>query len=276
VFDLPAAPFFGSDNLPQFQQYPTLYGFSPSVIPKPSDWHNTEVTGYWFLDAATDWVPPADLMAFLQAGPPPVYIGFGSMGSRKPEETADLVLQAIARTGQRAILLSGWGGLSKADLPETVFMVESVPHSWLFSQVAAVVHHGGAGTTAAGLRAGVPSIVIPFFGDQPFWGQRVAKLGVGPEPIPRKQLTVERLAQAIRTAVTDRGMIRRAADLGAKIQAEDGVANAVAISYTRCILSRNWRLYGFGLELCRICPRSSQWGGRSLVQKNVWRICDLL
>jgi sterol 3beta-glucosyltransferase len=227
VFDLPAAPFFGSDNLPQFQQYPTLYGFSPSVIPKPADWHNTEVTGYWFLDASADWVPPADLIAFLQAGLPPVYIG--SMGSRKPEETADLVLQAIARTGQRAILLSGWGGLSKANLPETVFMVESVPHSWLFSQVAAVVHHGGAGTTAAGLRAGVPSIVIPFFGDQPFWGQRVAKLGVGPEPIPRKQLTVERLTQAIRTAVTDRAMIRRAADLGAKIRSEDGVANAVAI-----------------------------------------------
>jgi sterol 3beta-glucosyltransferase len=229
VFDLPAAPFFGSNNLPQFRHYPTLYGFSPSVIPKPADWHNTEVTGYWFLDAATDWAPPAELIAFLQAGPPPVYIGFGSMGSRKPEETADLVLQAIARTGQRAILLSGWGGLSKADLPETVFMMESVPHSWLFSQVAAVVHHGGAGTTAAGLRAGVPSIVIPFFGDQPFWGQRVATLGVGPEPIPRKQLTVERLTQAIQTAVTDRAMIRRAADLGAKIRAEDGIANAVAI-----------------------------------------------
>jgi sterol 3beta-glucosyltransferase len=108
-------------------------------------------------------------------------------------------------------------------------MVESVPHSWLFSQVAAVVHHGGAGTTAAGLRAGVPSIVIPFFGDRLFWGQRVAKLGVGPDPIPRKQLTAERLAQAIRTAVTDRATIRRAADLGAKIQAEDGIANAVAI-----------------------------------------------
>jgi sterol 3beta-glucosyltransferase len=229
VFDLPAAPFFGSDNLPQVQQSPTIYGFSPSVIPKPADWRNTEVTGYWFLDAAPDWTPPAELIAFLQAGPPPVYIGFGSMGSRKPEETADLVLRAISRTGQRAILLSGWGGLSKADLPETVFMVESVPHSWLFSQVAAVVHHGGAGTTAAGLRAGVPSIIIPFFGDQPFWGQRVATLGVGPDPIPRKQLTVERLAQAIQTAVTDRAMIRRAADLGAKIQAEDGIANAVAI-----------------------------------------------
>jgi sterol 3beta-glucosyltransferase len=229
VFDLPAAPFFGSDNLPQVRQYPTLYGFSPSVIPKPADWLNTEVTGYWFLDASADWIPPADLIAFLQAGPPPVYIGFGSMGSRNPEETADLVMQAIAQSRQRAVLLSGWGGLSKANLSETVFMVESVPHSWLFSQVAAVVHHGGAGTTAAGLRAGVPSIVIPFFGDQLFWGQRVAKLGVGPAPIPRKQLTVERLAQAIRTAVTDRPTIQRADDLGAKIQAEDGIANAVAI-----------------------------------------------
>jgi sterol 3beta-glucosyltransferase len=229
VFDLPAAPFFGSDNLSQVRQYPTLYGFSPSVIPKPADWHNTEVTGYWFLDAATDWVPPANLTAFLQDGSPPVYIGFGSMGSRKPEETADLVVQALARTRQRAILFSGWGGLSKADLPETVFITESVPHSWLFSQVAAVVHHGGAGTTAAGLRAGVPSIVIPFFGDQLFWGQRVAALGVGTEPIPRKKLTVERLAQAIRQAVTDQSMLRRAADVGAKIRAEDGIANAVTI-----------------------------------------------
>jgi sterol 3beta-glucosyltransferase len=109
-----------------------------------------------------------------------------------------------------------------------VFMVESVPHSWLFSQVAAVVHHGGAGTTAAGLRAGVPSIVIPFFGDWLFWGQRVAKLGVG-TPIPRRQLMAERLARAIRTAVPDRATIRRAVDLGEKIQAEDGIANAVAI-----------------------------------------------
>ncbi len=106
VFDLPAAPFFGSDNLPQFQQYPTLYGFSPSVIPKPADWHNTEVTGYWFLNEAADWTPPAELIAFLQAGPPPVYIGFGSMGSRKPEETADLVLQAIALLYGPAIVQS--------------------------------------------------------------------------------------------------------------------------------------------------------------------------
>jgi sterol 3beta-glucosyltransferase len=227
VLDLPAAPFWGPYSAVHL--HPILYGFSPSVIPQPSDWNNTHVTGYWFLDSAPDWTPPPALMEFLQNGSPPIYIGFGSMGSRNPEETADLVLQAIAQTQQRAILLSGWGGLRQENLPDTVCMVDSVPHSWLFPQVAAVVHHGGAGTTAAGLRAGVPSIVIPFFGDQLFWGQRVAKLGVGPEPIPRKQLTVERLAKAIRQAVTDQTMRQRAANLGSKIQSEDGIASAVAV-----------------------------------------------
>jgi sterol 3beta-glucosyltransferase len=138
-------------------------------------------------------------------------------------------LEALARTQQRAIMLSGWSGLHKADLPSSVVMVDSIPFSWLFPRVAAVVHHGGAGTTAAGLRAGVPSIVVPFFGDQPFWGQRIAELGVGPVPIPRKKLTVERLAQAIEKAVRDRTMRQRAADLGARIRAEDGIARAVAV-----------------------------------------------
>ena len=229
VLNLPPAPFWGSYNSAALRQYPTLYGFSSSVIPQPSDWQNTQVTGYWFLDAAADWTPPAALMKFLNSGKPPVYIGFGSMGSRKPVATAALVLAALDRSGQRGILLSGWGGLSQANLPDTVLMVESIPHSWLFPRMAAVVHHGGAGTTAAGLRAGVPSIVIPFFGDQLFWGQRVAKLGVGTAPIPRKQLTVELLAQAIDRAVTDLVMIRQAANLGAKIQAEDGIAHAVAV-----------------------------------------------
>ncbi len=229
VLGLPSAPFFGPYQSKYLQRHPILYGLSPSVISKPSDWRNTHITGYWFLDEAPDWVPPAALLDFLQRGPLPVYIGFGSMRSRSPEETADLVLRAIALTGQRAVLQSGWGGLSKRDVPDTVFMADSVPHSWLFPRMAAVVHHGGAGTTAAGLRAGVPSIVIPFFGDQPFWGERVAALGVGPSPIPRQQLTAERLAEAIHRVMTDQPMRQRAADLGAKIQAEDGIANAVAI-----------------------------------------------
>jgi UDP:flavonoid glycosyltransferase YjiC (YdhE family) len=229
VLNLPVSSFFGPRKSPHLHRYPTLYGFSPSVISKPSDWQNTYVTGYWFLDAAPDWTPPSGLVDFLQAGPPPVYIGFGSMGNRNPEETADLVLQALAKTGQRAILLTGWSGMRKENLPDNAYLIDSVPHAWLFPRVAAVVHHGGAGTTAAGLRAGVPTVIVPFFGDQGFWGQRVAALGVGTEPIPRKQLTAERLAQAIQTAVSDRAMRQRAAALGAKIRAEDGIASAVAV-----------------------------------------------
>jgi UDP:flavonoid glycosyltransferase YjiC (YdhE family) len=230
ILGLPPASFFGPKPAPSNQALPTLYGFSPSVIPAPADWSNDHhVTGFWFLDSAADWTPPQDLVTFLQAGSPPVYIGFGSMTTRKPEETTDLVIKALHQTNQRAILVSGWGGLQKTDLPDSVFMIDSIPHAWLFPRVAAVVHHGGAGTTAAGLRAGVPSIVIPFFADQPYWGGRVADLGVGPTPIPRKKLTVERLAQAIQIAVTDEAMRQRAVDLGLRIQAEDGVARAVEI-----------------------------------------------
>ena len=230
ILDLPPASFAEHYLSGRTKGFPTLYGFSPSVIPAPGDWRAEDhVPGYWVLAPPADWTPPPDLLNFLQAGPPPVYIGFGSMGSRKPAETTDLVLQALAKTGQRAILLSGWGGLQKADFPDSVFMIDSIPHAWLFSRVAAVAHHGGASTTAAALRAGVPSIVIPFLGDQPFWGRRVHELGVGPAPIPRSKLTVDRLTQAIREAVTNTAMRQRAAELGSKIQAEDGIANAVAI-----------------------------------------------
>ncbi|BAY90365.1 MULTISPECIES: glycosyltransferase [unclassified Tolypothrix] len=232
VLNLPVAPFFGPYQSAHLHRYPTLYGISPSVIPKPSDWQNTHVTGYWFLDAAPNWTPPSALIEFLESGPPPVYIGFGSMGNRNPEQTAELVLQALETTQQRAIILSGWGGISTKNLPDNVYLVDSIPHSWLFERVAAIVHHGGAGTTAAGLRAGVPTIIIPFFGDQSFWGQRVAQLGVCTEPIPRQQLTAEGLAQAIRQAMSDQTMRQRAAHLGATIRDEDGIANAVSAIQT--------------------------------------------
>jgi len=230
VLGLPPAPFSGPYNSAAVRGAPILYGFSPSVLPKPADWgENLHVTGYWTLEADPTWTPPPALTAFLESGPPPIYVGFGSMGSRKPEETAHLVLQAVEQTGQRAILLSGWGGLRAENAPENVFLVDSIPHAWLFPRTAAVVHHGGAGTTAAGLRAGVPSIIIPFFADQPFWGQRVAALGAGPAPIPRKQLSVEGLAGAIRQAVGSAEMRQAVARLGEKIRAEDGIGAAVAV-----------------------------------------------
>jgi UDP:flavonoid glycosyltransferase YjiC (YdhE family) len=181
------------------------------------------------VDAQDGWAPPADLIDFLQAGSPPVYVGFGSLSHRNPQETADLVLQALEQANQRAVLLSGWSGMQDLKVPDTTFVIDSIPHAWLFPRVAAVVHHGGAGTTAAGLRAGKPSVIVPFFGDQPFWGRRVAALGVGPAPIPRRKLTVERLARAIHQAVTDEDMCQRASQLGATIRAEDGLAQAAAV-----------------------------------------------
>lgn len=227
---LPAGSFWGPYRSLEQQGVPSLHGYSRHVLPKPSDWGDEHhITGYWFLDADDDWSPPNDLLAFLDAGPPPVYIGFGSMRSGDPAETGRLTLDALARSGQRGILSRGWGGLAPDDLPETVHMIGSTPHTWLFPRMAAVVHHGGAGTTAAGLRAGVPSVIVPFMGDQPFWGKRVVELGVGPSPIPRKTLTADRLAAAITQAVTDGAMQARAADLGANIRDEDGLANAAAL-----------------------------------------------
>jgi UDP:flavonoid glycosyltransferase YjiC (YdhE family) len=151
------------------------------------------------------------------------------MVNRKPEETTALVLKALERSGQRGVLSAGWGGLRKKDLPDSVFMIETIPFSWLFPQMAAVVHHGGAGTTSLGLRAGVPAVVTPFMGDQPFWGQRVYELGVGTRPIPRRRLKVENLAEAIRCAVSDASMREKAALLGERIRAENGVSRAVAV-----------------------------------------------
>lgn len=235
VLKMTPAPFWGPFASLQRESQPIIYGYSPQVIPAPADWPDSiHVTGYWFLDPPAGWEPPSDLVDFLEAGPPPVYVGFGSMLSRKPEETTDLVLQALARTSQRAVLSSGWGGLKKGKLPETVLLVGSIPHSWLFPRMAAVVHHGGAGTTGAGLRAGMPSIIIPFFGDQPFWGQRVYALGVGPKPIPRRRLTVENLADAIQRAVSDMAIRANASHLGERIRAEDGIARAVSIIEQNC------------------------------------------
>jgi sterol 3beta-glucosyltransferase len=230
VLQMPQAPFWGPFASLQRQEQTVLYGYSPQVVSSPRDWGDfIHVTGYWFLEPPAGWEPPLDLVNFLQSGPPPVYIGFGSMIHSKPGETTDLVLQALARSGQRGVLSEGWGGLKKEALPETVFMTGSIPFGWLFPQMAALVHHGGAGTTSFGLWAGIPAIVTPFMGDQPFWGQRVYELGVGTRPIPRRRMTVDRLAEAIRQAVSDTAMRERAARLGERIRAEGGIPRAVAI-----------------------------------------------
>lgn len=229
----PRSRFASEIVLPDGSPMPTLYSYSPRVVPSPPDWPATTVaTGYWFLDQMENWQPPAALTAFLDSGEPPVYVGFGSMAGTDPEVKARLVLDALAQAGQRGIIASGWGGLKASALPDTVFMLEQAPHDWLFPRVKAVVHHGGAGTTAAGLRAGKPHVICPFLGDQPFWGQRTYALGVGAHPIPQKQLTADKLASAIRTVVADAEMQRRADALGTDIRAEDGVGRAVTMIET--------------------------------------------
>lgn len=207
---------------------PSLLLVSPHVLPRPADWPpHHRMTGYVF-DDENGWEAPQDLLDFLAAGDKPVYIGFGSMRERKPEETTHLLLEAIKRTGKRAILLSGWAGIGTSSLPDDVFLLKYAPHGWLFPRMAAVVHHGGAGTTAAVLRAGVPSVVVPMMSDQPFWGRRVHELGAGTAPIPRSRLTADNLAAAITEAITNRGMQENAAELGRKISAENGLDQAVS------------------------------------------------
>lgn len=217
------------ENLTQ-QRFRILYYYSPLVLPQPPDWQrNNHVTGYWFLDDKTDWQPSTRLLDFLEAGSAPVYVGFGSMQTRNPGQMTETVLKALRISGQRGILLTSGDGFSQNDLPGEVFQVEFAPHDWLFPHMAAVVHHGGAGTMAASLRAAVPSVMIPFFGDQPFWGRRFFEMGIIPEPIPRKHLTAERLAAAINIAINDTALRSRVVALSARIRAEDGLEKAVSI-----------------------------------------------
>jgi sterol 3beta-glucosyltransferase len=207
---------------------PLMLACSPTVIPRPDDWSaaHIQIPGYFFLDTPSTYQPPAALADFLAGGEPPVCVTFGSMIHRDAERIYRAVLGAIDHTSNRAVILTGWGGLQESHLPENIFVAESVPHDWLFSRCKAVIHHGGAGTTAAGLRAGIPNIVVSFAADQPFWGKRVHAIGAGPGPIPVGKLTADRLSTALVSA--DGVAIRTGAQAaGRKIRAENGVEQAV-------------------------------------------------
>jgi UDP:flavonoid glycosyltransferase YjiC (YdhE family) len=229
---LPGMPLQGPMRQVRQAGQPVLCCFSPTVVPRPADWPSyVHLTGYWFLDPAPGWTPPPRLADFVSAGPPPVYVGFGSMVPSDPAKAQRLVRAALRRAGARGVLLATpphRPPTLRPPVDDDVFVVDDVPHTWLFPRMAAVVHHGGAGTTAAGLRAGAPTVACPFFGDQAYWGERVAALGAGPRPLPIRRFTVDGLAAAIRQAVGDTRIRRRAAELGRRISAENGVANACA------------------------------------------------
>ena len=209
---------------------PVLYGFSEALLPRPADWPaDVQVTGFWFVEERSGYSAPPDLVDFLSQGPPPVCVGFGSMGTESPETISALVVGAARIAGVRLVLLAGWAGLKPGMLSSEVFALPSVPHSWLYPRCRAVVHHGGAGTTAAALWAGVPAVVVPFHGDQPFWASRVERAGLGPAPIPRRSLTAGRLAAAMGAAVNHHGLQERAAAFGRRVRGERGAQQAATL-----------------------------------------------
>lgn len=219
---------------------------SPALIPKPNDWgSHIDISGFFFLSSPSNYQPPEDLEAFLSSGPPPVYIGFGSIVVDDPNGLTKLILDAVKKTGQRALVSKGWGGIGAEmfDIPDSVFFIGNCPHDWLFKRVSCVVHHGGAGTTAAGVAFGRPTVIVPFFGDQPFWGSMIARAGAGPKPIPYKELTTDKLADAITEALQP-SVLERAEELGQKMRHERGTdvgSNSfhkqVRIDSLRCVLS---------------------------------------
>nr|XP_043607815.1 sterol 3-beta-glucosyltransferase UGT80B1 isoform X3 [Erigeron canadensis] len=208
--------------------FPTGYMWSPHVVPKPSDWGPlVDVVGYCFLNLGSKYKPPEEFLRWIGKGTCPIYIGFGSMPLEDSAKTTNIILEALKKTGQRGIIDRGWGDLGTfPNLPDDVFLLVDCPHDWLFPQCAAVVHHGGAGTTATGLRAGCPTTIVPFFGDQYFWADRIYQRGLGPNPIPISQLNIEALSDAINFMLQP-DVKARAMELAKIIENEDGVANAV-------------------------------------------------
>ncbi|CAM6119336.1 unnamed protein product [Calypogeia fissa] len=209
-------------------ELPTGYIWSPHLVPKPRDWGPlVDVVGFCFLDLAQDYKPPKDLMQWLKAGPPPIYVGFGSLPVVDPKGMTEIIVKALEVTEQRGIIYKGWGGMGDlAIVPENIFLIEDCPHDWLFKQCKAVVHHGGAGTTAAGLKAACPTTVVPFFGDQPFWGEQINKKGVGPPPIAVDQFSLDKLVKAIQYMLQDE-VKQKAEELAKAMENEDGIEGAV-------------------------------------------------
>ncbi|KAI5211608.1 UDP-Glycosyltransferase/glycogen phosphorylase [Aureobasidium subglaciale] len=220
---------WGHQLLPQLK-VPFTYCWSPALIPKPQDWgSNIGISGFFFLETAkSSFQPDEALSKFLEAGPSPVYIGFGSIVVDDPDQMTNMILEAVRLSGVRALVSKGWGNLGGKDIPENVFLLGNVPHDWLFPRCSAVVHHGGAGTMAIGIALGKPTVVVPFFGDQPFWGEMVARAGTGPSPIRYKDLTAEKLASQITQALEPQ-VQDRAKELSDLIRSETGTKTAAGM-----------------------------------------------
>lgn len=194
------------------RQGAVLHSWSPHLLPAPDDWPpEARPTGFWTMPADHTWTPPEPLARFLAEGDPPVYVGFGSSIGGDPAALTATVLEALRLSGRRAVLATGWGALRPGHHSSDILVIEEAPHDWLLPRVAVAVHHGGVGTVAAALRAGVPQVIRPFMGDQPFWATRLHHLGVAPPPLPTR-LTPTRLAAAITHAANLTSVAHRLAN----------------------------------------------------------------
>lgn len=274
---------------------PYTYLWSPSLVPKPKDWGpEIDIAGFVFLDLASSFKPPEELTKFLDAGDPPVYIGFGSIVVDDPDKFTQMIFEAVEKAGVRALVSKGWGGLGDDNVPDNIYMLENTPHDWLFPKVSAVVHHGGAGTTAIGLKTGKPTMVVPFFGDQQFWGTMIGDSGAGAHPVPYKELTADKLAEGIKQCLSDESR-QGAEKIAKRIEEEgDGAQNAVT-SFHRSLVLRghhsirctiledrpavwtvkntNLRLSALAAELL-VQKRKLTWKQLRLIRHNEWSDFD--
>jgi UDP:flavonoid glycosyltransferase YjiC (YdhE family) len=229
VAGLPPVSLAGPFDAMRRANVPVVFGFSQHLLPRPADWDSRiHVTGFWVSDRVDTWQPPATLLDFLASGPPPVYVGFGSMDDYDDGETARRAIDAALSAGYRIIARIAPARLTTR-LPAEAYVVSSIPHDWIFPRVAAVVHHGGLGTTAAALRSATPSVVVPFFADQPFWGARVARLGLGAMPIPRTALTQSALDRALRSVIANPEIKARTREFATLIGRERGCECAASV-----------------------------------------------
>lgn len=211
-----------------------LQAFSRHVLPSSVDYPDwVHTVGFWFLPSPPNWAPPKNLSDFLGAGEPPVYIGFGSIIGTDPQDAGNLIAEAIRLARVRAVVVTGWGGIETGEpASDQVLVLKDAPFDWLFPRMAAVVHHGGVGTIGAAMAAGRPQVVCPIVYEQPFYARRMHAAGVAGAPIPRLHLTPQNLAEAIRRAVTDRSLAKRAGELGQQVRAERGAETAVKVLET--------------------------------------------
>jgi UDP:flavonoid glycosyltransferase YjiC (YdhE family) len=235
---------------------PFTYLWSPGLVPKPHDWgEEIDVTGYVFLETADTFEPDPSLMTFLEAGERPIYIGFGSIVVDDAKKFTDMIFEAIGKAGVRALVSRGWSGFGRDDVPDTVFMLGNVPHDWLFPRVSACVIHGGAGTTASALKLGRPTMIVPFFGDQHFWGSMVGSSGAGPKPVPYRELTSDIFADGIKYLLTDEakeaaGKIARSIEMDG-----NGAENAIRS------FQKHLKMFGpFSLRCSLLRDQVSVWG----------------